>query len=229
MLAELSPMLQEVNIFSTFVRLLLATVFGGIVGLERGSKRRAAGFRTYMLVCVGAALVMITNQYISTKFGSDPARMGAQVINGIGFLGAGTIIVTRHNQVIGLTTAAGLWASACIGLAIGIGFYAGALMATFFLLLIITTLHRVDRRVVNKSQNIELYVELIEGARLSELIQYARLHEIHVRQVEFARPKYHEEQQIAVLLSLHLPERRIHHEVVAQFSQEQFVSFVEEI
>src|SRR5690554_4598709 len=103
-------------------------VAGGILGLDREFKNRPAGLRTFMLVCIASTLVMITNQYVLEVYSHlniDPTRMGAQVISGIGFLGVGTIIVTRRNHVKGLTTAAGLWASACIGLAIGIGFYSG--------------------------------------------------------------------------------------------------------
>ena len=114
---------REITYLSIIVRIFAATVVGGLIGLERGMKNRPAGLRTYMLVCVGACLIMLTNQYIYQFTGSgDPMRLGAQVVSGIGFLGAGTIIVTKHNQIKGLTTAAGLWASAGVGLAFGIGF-----------------------------------------------------------------------------------------------------------
>ena len=104
------------------IKMALALICGGVLGIERGRKKRPAGFRTYMLVCLGATLVMMTNEHICHAYGTgDMARMGAQVVNGIGFLGAGTIITTGHNRVKGLTTAAGLWAAACIGLAIGSG------------------------------------------------------------------------------------------------------------
>ena len=120
--------LNELNLVSTVVRLALALLLGGMLGIERGRKRRPAGLRTYMIVCIASSLVMITSQYMAEVFGTgDPARMGAQVISGIGFLGAGTIMITSR-QVKGLTTAAGLWAAACIGLAVGIGFYAGAIL-----------------------------------------------------------------------------------------------------
>lgn len=112
----------DINIISISTRLLLAVLFGGIIGLERGSNRHPAGFRTHILVCVGATLAMMTNQYITEFFDTtDPARLGAQVITGVGFLGVGTILVTGKNRIKGLTTAAGLWASACLGLALGIG------------------------------------------------------------------------------------------------------------
>ena len=122
--------LRELNMASILVRLLMAMLVGGLIGMERGRKRRAAGFRTYMLVCVGAALTMLLGQYQSvilelsgTVARADVSRYGAQVINGIGFLGAGTIMLTGRKEVKGLTTAAGLWACACMGLAIGSGFY----------------------------------------------------------------------------------------------------------
>ena len=128
--------LKDITCLSTFVRLILAAICGGMIGIEQGCRRRAAGLRTHMLVCMGASLVMITNQYIHTEFGiPDLTRLGAQVISGIGFLGVGTIIVDKQHQVKGLTTAAGLWACACMGLAIGIGFYSGAIMACIFILL----------------------------------------------------------------------------------------------
>ena len=132
---ELLGSLREINILSIIVRLTMAAICGGFIGYDRGRKRRPAGLRTHILVCIGSALVMITNQYIIDIMGysSDPTRLGAQVISGIGFLGAGTILITGKQQVKGLTTAAGLWASACMGLAIGIGFYEGALIGCIFI------------------------------------------------------------------------------------------------
>ena len=132
---------HEVTYLSVAVRIVCAVVIGGIIGMERSIKNRPAGLRTYMLVCVGACLIMLTNQYIYQMTGTgDPMRLGAQVVSGIGFLGAGTIVVTKHNQIKGLTTAAGLWAAAGVGLALGIGFYEAAVVAaiTIYAVLIIT-------------------------------------------------------------------------------------------
>ena len=115
---------REVTYLAVALRILAAVIIGGLLGIERGMKNRAAGLRTYMLVCVGACLIMLTNQFIFQTYGTgDPVRMGAQVVSGIGFLGAGTIIVTHRSQIKGLTTAAGLWSAAGVGLALGIGFY----------------------------------------------------------------------------------------------------------
>ena len=134
------------------VRVVLSVLVGGVIGIERERKNQPAGLRTYILVCLGACLVMMTNQYICSMFQTgDPSRLGAQVISGIGFLGAGTILVTRNHQVRGLTTAAGLWTSACIGIAIGIGFYEGALIVGATLLLIMFTLKWVDTKIHSHS------------------------------------------------------------------------------
>ena len=136
---NVSSYLREINTVSIILRLTLATICGGVLGAERGRKRRPAGLRTHILVCIGAAMVMITSQYMTDilRISTDASRMGAQVISGIGFLGAGTIMVVGKNEVKGLTTAAGLWACACMGLAIGIGFYEGAIISCIFLTFIL--------------------------------------------------------------------------------------------
>ena len=151
--------------WETVVRLLLATVCGGMIGIERGRKHRPAGFRTHMIVCIGAALTMILSTYISAMFSNiwtvdgplDVSRLGAQVINGIGFLGAGTIIVTGRQQIKGLTTAAGLWASACMGLAIGAGFYIGALVACTLIIITVVLLTKVESFILARSRKVNLY------------------------------------------------------------------------
>lgn len=128
-LHELYMMLYDLNFLSAFVRLFLAMLLGGILGYGREKKHLPAGFRTYMVVCLGSALSMMVGIYVTDITGAaDASRIGAQVVSGISFLGAGTILVTRQNQVKGLTTAAGLWAVACMGLALGAGFYSGALI-----------------------------------------------------------------------------------------------------
>ena len=159
---DLMNYLRELNTVSIIVRLTLATICAGILGHERGKKKRPAGFRTHIVVCIGATMVMVTSQYMTDVLGitTDASRMGAQVISGIGFLGAGTIMVVGRNQVKGLTTAAGLWACACMGLAIGIGFYEGAIITCIYLLAVVTFLHRLDLYSRTHSKVLEVYVEL---------------------------------------------------------------------
>lgn len=166
---------RELTVTEIVLRVLIAVAIGGLIGLERGMKNRPAGLRTYMLVCVGACVVMLTNQYTYQVYQvGDPVRMGAQVISGIGFLGAGTIIVTSRNQIKGLTTAAGLWTAGGIGLAIGIGLYEVAVAASAAVFIILTVLHQLDFRVRKKAHILEAYVELDQQTHLGNFLKEAR-------------------------------------------------------
>ena len=176
---------RELTLFSVIVRCLAAVLLGGVIGLERGLKNRAAGFRTYMLVCLGSCIVMVTNQYIHQIYGTgDPVRMGAQVISGIGFLGAGTIIVTSRSQIKGLTTAAGLWASACIGLALGIGFYEVAIVGGVCILLVLTIFHSWENYMRRNTAVLTVYIELNAGIPLGQFLREVREAEIDLSNVQ---------------------------------------------
>ena len=159
--------LREVTLLAVIVRIVVSFVLGGMLGMERGLKQRPAGLRTYMLVCVGACMIMLTNEYIVQVYGTgDPARMAAQVVSGIGFLGAGTIIVTKHSQIKGLTTAAGLWAAAAVGLATGIGFYEAAIVGAMVIFITLSVLSNLDSRMHRKTDHFDAYVELPESVSL---------------------------------------------------------------
>lgn len=177
--------LREVTYLAVAIRIVAAAILGGVMGLERGLKNRAAGLRTYMLVCVGSCLIMLTNQYIYQmyQFG-DPVRMGAQVVSGIGFLGAGTIIVTRRHQIKGLTTAAGLWASAGVGLAVGIGFYEGAVAGAFTVLVVMTFLQRMDNKMHSRTRALDIYFELSNSVSLGDLLRQIRSLELEISDVQ---------------------------------------------
>ncbi|MCI8574455.1 MAG: MgtC/SapB family protein [Oscillibacter sp.] len=153
--------LRGVTLLSAALRLLLAMACGGLIGLERAFKRRPAGFRTHILICMGAAMTTLTSQYLYLYMGlyTDMARLGAQVVAGIGFIGAGTIMVTSRQRVKGLTTAAGLWASAIVGLALGGGFYEGGLLATVLILTAELLFSRLEYRMLRASPEISLFVE----------------------------------------------------------------------
>ena len=167
--------IREVTYLAILVRILTAVLFGGLLGLERGMKHRPAGMRTYMLVCVGSCLIMLTNQYLFQTTGTgDPMRLGAQVVSGIGFLGAGTIIVTKHNQIKGLTTAAGLWSAAGVGLALGVGFYEAAVVAGVAIFTVLTLLQRLDNKMRSKTKYLDLYIEFSQDVSLGALIQNLR-------------------------------------------------------
>jgi len=171
----LPDVFYDINLASTALRLFLAVIIGGLIGLERGASNHAAGFRTHILVCVGAALVMLTNEYICYLYGAgDPARLGAQVITGVGFLGAGTIMMTGRNKIKGLTTAAGLWASACLGLAIGIGYYSGALISAALVLLSLALLPKVEDFFFKKTKSMDLYIEIESVEQFKSFVRHLR-------------------------------------------------------
>lgn len=150
------------NPWSVCFRLLLAAIFGGCIGAERGRHGRPAGLRTYTLVSVGACITTLIGMYGAEKLGfsGDPLRIGAQVVSGIGFLGAGTIISNQNAHITGLTTAAGLWTAACVGLAIGIGFYWGAIVAFLIMLIAIVVLSRVERIRKTHQPIVNYYLEV---------------------------------------------------------------------
>lgn len=187
---DLMLYLREVNIASIILRLTLATLCAGIIGAERGRKNRPAGFRTHILVCIGATLIMITSQYMRDVLHStgDITRLGAQVISGIGFLGAGTIIVVGKNQVTGLTTAAGLWACACMGLAIGIGFYEGAIIACVFMLIVVTGLHKLDLYSRTHSRVMDVYTELRDIKGVANFMKTVQADGTKISNIEVKKP-----------------------------------------
>ncbi len=205
--------LREVTYLAVILRIVVAVVFGGIIGLERGMKNRPAGLRTYMLVCVGACLIMLTNQYLFqvTKTG-DPMRLGAQVVSGIGFLGAGTIVVTKHNQIKGLTTAAGLWAAAGVGLALGVGFYEAAVVAGFAVFFVLTVLQRFDNRIHRKARFLELYLEISESLGIGDVMKQIREQKVEITGMQLERRDVDEDGVRALIVTLKA-DKRIDHMV----------------
>jgi len=183
---EIMTYLREVNLVAISVRLLLALLCGGAIGVERGRRGRAAGFRTHIVVCLGAAMATLTGQYIVQYLGmtGDPGRLGAQVISGIGFLGVGTILVTGRSHVRGLTTAAGLWSTATVGLAIGIGFYEAALLCTLLLCVAIVMLHHMDNVLFKDKASMDVYIEIQEAAEPYRIIKEISAQGYQTRNIE---------------------------------------------
>ena len=177
--------LRDLNVASVALRLVLAVLFGGTIGFERGIRQRAAGLRTHMLLCVGSASTMLCSQYIYASYGvGDPARLSAQVISGIGFLGAGTIIVTKRNEIKGLTTAATLWSTACMGIAVGVGFYECAMIMYILLIIILVFVSVLDKKYLKIPTSTALYLEVRKEAGLGDAIQY--IHDVgwNIREVK---------------------------------------------
>ena len=222
--------LREVTYLAVILRIFAAVSIGGILGLERGMKNRPAGLRTYMLVCVGACVIMLTNQYIYQAAATgDPVRMGAQVVSGIGFLGAGTIIVTRRNQIKGLTTAAGLWASAGIGLALGVGFYEGALVAGLTIYLILTALQRWDDKMHQNAKVMELYIEQAEEYNVSSLVRQLRNLDVEIDGLQAEGESAIEDGARALIVTLRLRRKSNHPLMIKDIKKMDGVLYVEEL
>jgi len=222
--------LYSINDISVIVRLLMAVVLGGIIGFERGRAGRPAGLRTHILVCLGSTLAIMTNQFIWQRYGvGDPTRMAAQVISGIGFLGAGTIIVTGRHQVKGLTTAAGLWATACMGLAIGVGFYKAAVAACLLIQFATVVLHRLDNSVLSKSKVMDIYIEFSKQVPLTSILEGMRKNELNIDSMEMVKPTIDTSATAAAIMTLRLKKRRLKLDVIDKINAIEGVEFVEEI
>jgi putative Mg2+ transporter-C (MgtC) family protein len=222
--------ITTINDTTIVIRLVLSVILGGVIGFERGRAGRPAGLRTHILVCLGSALAIMTNQYVYQEFGiSDPTRLGAQVISGIGFLGAGTIIVTGRHQVKGLTTAAALWATACMGLAIGIGFYKAAIFGCLLIGFATVVLHRLDNMILSKSKIMDVYIEFDETASLTTVLEAIRDLMVSIDSIELVKPSYDAKASIAAIMTLRMKQKRLRLEMVAKICAIEGVEFAEEI
>lgn len=220
----------EINFLSVTFRLFLAVLFGGIIGLERGATKHPAGFRTHILVCMGAALAMLTNQYIYETISpiADPSRLGAQVITGVGFLGVGTILVTGGQKIKGLTTAAGLWASACIGLALGIGFYFGAIIAGVMVFIALTLLKKFENYIYDLSRVMDLYVELESLPALKEYQKFVRDQGIQIQSSHFNKTGQVGAGGIGFHMSVRIPKGMKHADAIELLSNHEAINLIEE-
>ena len=179
----------NLDTLSIVVRLVLAVLCGGIIGIERERKRRPAGFRTHILICLGAAITTLTSQYIlfELQLPTDPMRLGAQVIAGIGFIGAGAIIVTRHRQVKGLTTAAGLWVTAIVGLCCGAGFYEGVILATLIILVAEMLFSKLEYFIISHARTSNIFVEYTHNDTLAKILETIKQTGAYIIELELSK------------------------------------------
>ena len=221
--------LRQVTFLSVGIRIAAALVVGGILGMEREKKNRAAGLRTYMLVCVGACLIMLTNQYIyQTTASGDPMRLGAQEVRGIGYLGAGTIIVTKRNQIKGLTTAAGLWSSAAVGLSLGVGFYEAALAAGAAIYFVMTVLRHWDVRMHKRSKYMDLYMEVSAGVGLAQVLRQLRALGLEVDAIDSDSYACVDDAKV-LIISMKLPKRMNHSDLIKKIEQIEGILYIKEL
>ena len=214
--------LRDVTLASVTTRMLLAVLCGGLIGIERAYKRRPAGFRTHILICLGAAITTL-------HYYTNMARLGAQVVAGIGFIGAGTIVVTRQHRVKGLTTAAGLWASAIIGLALGGGFYEGALLTTVLVLVAESFLSRLEYRILDHVPEINLYMEYTGKPCLEEVLRFLRENKVSLQDMEITRNSGSESHNACAIFSLRFSKGVSVDELLTHVSQIEGVITVQEL
>ena len=206
------------EVSEALLRLRLAFGSGGIIGYERSYKRVDAGIRTHSIVCMASCAIMITNIHMYMVYGTgDPVRMPAQVISGVGFLGAGCILVTGDRRIRGMTTAAGIWGAACLGLCIGAGDYIVALTVLALVILTMTIFQAVDARIVKKTKYIRLYMEFESVTKVRNFVKYVRENEIKIIEMELVNQKILD--NIGVVTTLKLKERDSAEHVISEFEK----------
>ncbi len=219
--------LRDVTTVSVMFRLFLAVVCGGIIGIEREHKRRPAGFRTHILICLGASMTTLTSQFLfyNLNLYTDIGRLGAQVVAGIGFIGAGAIIVTKRRQVKGLTTAAGLWTCAIIGLAIGAGYYEAAVISTLVILVAEIFFVKFEYWVLVNSRNLNIYVEYEDNENLDNIIRLIKSYRIVIIDLEITKSGNNS----CAIFQLQLPKKISHDKIMTAISSANGIVSVEEL
>ncbi len=219
--------LRDVTTVSVLFRLFLAVMCGGVIGIEREHKRRPAGFRTHILICLGASMTTLTSQFLfyDMNLYTDIGRLGAQVVAGIGFIGAGAIIVTKRRQVKGLTTAAGLWTCAIIGLAIGAGYYEAAVIATFVIVVAEIFFVKFEYWVLVNSRNLNIYVEYEDNEQLDNVIRLIKSYRIVIIDLEITKSG----NNACAIFQLQLPKKISHDKIMTAISTAEGIVSVEEL
>lgn len=217
--------LEELNTVSISVRLILAAVFGSVIGMERGATKHPAGLRTFALVCLGATLAQIVDMKCILMYGSgDPVRLAQGVISGMGFLGVGTIVVTGKSHIRGLTTAATLWTTAILGISIGAGYLLPSLITFVLIMFVVKIMAKYSRRQQRYTRELEIQVEVLNREGVKSLITYTRNKGYRIESVE----KRTEDGYINVYMEIDLGKRINHDRVIEEMSNLPAITFVEE-
>lgn len=218
--------LEEFNEVSVALRLVVATIMGSFIGIERANTKHAAGLRTFALVCLGSALAQIVDIRCVMQYGTgDPMRLAQGVINGIGFLGVGTIVVTGKSHIKGLTTAATLWTTAVLGIAIGSG-YVFASVVTFVLIMVtIKVMANISRRQEKFNRELGVRIEIKRNDGIKPVMDFVKAQGYKV----FSMEKKYYDDYINLHLELDLGSKKNHEIVLADISKIDSVDYIEEI
>lgn len=221
-MGEIIQYLRELNIVTAIIRLLLAMFVGGVLGLERGKQGRAAGMRTHTLVCLGSALASMLGIFSIAKLGytGDPLRIAAQVVSGIGFLGVGTILIKGRFQITGLTTAAGLWCTAAIGLALGAGYYEAALITFVLCVITVTVVHRLEYSINRRYTRFGIYVEIRSDADVRRTITYME-DNFKVSDIQVTAPRSNTQGNVGIEANVYNPDFKTNPDKVSEMLEEQ--------
>lgn len=234
--------LRELNMASMMLRIFLAMLMGGLIGLDRERKNRPAGFRTYMLVAIAAASTQILSQYLDLMLDTqwaeayaivgrrtDVVRLGARIVSGVGFIGTGTILLTERQEVKGLTTASCLWASACMGLAIGAGFYECLIVGIILIVLVLQIFPLVDDNILATCRNMNFYVEMDSIEYLGTVVNCVKSRNVRIYDVDIGKVEQNGEQHVRGLFSVKLPKRGPHTELLATIATIDGIVAIEEV
>ena len=224
---EVFDFLTEFNAVTVVIRVVLAALAGALVGLEREFHGRAAGMRTHMMVALGAALAAMIGLFTVKELGfsSDPLRVGAQVISGVGFLGAGTILLRGGgSRITGLTTAAGLWTAASIGLAVGIGFYVGAFMTVVAAMLTFTLITSLEHFLNRKRQRMAIYLELENVDAVAPMLEMLRT-EYGLMEAQVTPPRSGTAPHVGMEILVRVPQKLSTTENLKRFTDLEHVVF----
>ena len=221
--------MHSLNEVTVIIRILLATILGGVIGIERGKQGRAAGMRTHVLVALGAALAAMIGLFLHEELNivNDPARIAAQVISGIGFLGVGTILLKGRFQITGLTTAAGLWATASIGLALGMGFYVGALATFACALITVTMMSKAEYLLTKRYNRFGIYIEIKSDEYVRIAIDMLK-EKYNVSDVQVTTPRSGKSGNVGIEANVHISQKksRVSPDVLArEIEQNDYVLF----
>jgi len=221
-------MLRELNNYSVVIRLLLATLLSGIIGLEREQRGQVAGFRTHIIVCLGAALSTMIGIYCATvlNMNVDALRIASQVVSGIGFIGAGTILVKSRSKVIGLTTAAGLWLSAVIGLALGAGFYEGAFACFAMSFITLKLFVKLEKSKLLEGPDCKIYIEIDDSYKTNFVLDFLKTMNNNFRDFEVLSARSAIQNHIGLVTKLTLGKNEELEDVIKKVAAHENVVFV---
>ncbi len=223
--------LQGTDHIAVAIRLIMATIFGGLVGWERIVTHHNAGIKTFALVSLGSAVATVLNIYLANlpELGADVSRIPAGVVSGIGFLGAGTILVTGRKQIKGLSTAATLWVTACMGMALGAGFLDAGILAFLLIVFANVILLQISDRVENNSKYMSIYIEVPKNRGVNKLTNAINEQGFSIMSMEKSKEKPLQSSDAGLIIDIALDRKRSHKELISMFNNLDYVNYVEEV